>query len=406
MLELIQTAISQLLAHRLRSFLTTLGIIIGIGTVILVVSVLEGYRSSIERDLNVLGANTFQVQRYPNEGGFDAEERRRFRKPLKKELAEAIRERCPSVKFVGAEVWRFGQSVSYRGQKTRHNINVVGVTPEFSINNGYFVEEGRFITDRDVRSHARVAVLGMDVVDRLFPVEYPVGRVIRLQGQKFTVVGIFERQGSATFGESRDDLIAIPITAWEALYGRQHSVNLTVMARSPELFQQAQDEVVGVLRKERKVPPGEENDFYIFSNETLIKSFNSFAIVVQAVGAGIAIISLFVGGIGVMNIMLVSVTERTREIGIRKAVGARRRDIRRQFLFEAITLCLIGGVLGFLVGVGVAALFSLTADIPMTVPWWSVVAALSVTTVVGIFSGLYPAWKAARLAPVEALRYE
>ncbi|NIV03382.1 FtsX-like permease family protein, partial [Candidatus Saccharibacteria bacterium] len=379
----------------------------GVGVVILIVSILEGFRSSIEADLNILGANVFQVQRY-NGGGddFHDPDKKEYRKILKKELADAIRARCPSVRFVGAENWKSGQAIAYKDRKTNLIASVAGATKEFAINNGYFMKEGRFIIDHDVRFHRKVAVLGMDIVDQLFPVEYPIGRTVKIKGQKFTVVGIFEEQGSSTFGQSRDNRVAIPITTWQDLYGKNHSVNLTIMAKNRQLFAKAQNEVIGVLRKERKVPAGEENNFHLFSNETLIDSFNNIASKIQLGGIGIGIISLIVGGIGVMNIMLVSVTERTREIGIRKAVGARKKDVLKQFLLEAITLCILGGLLGYVTGVGLAGLISLAVKLPMSIPLWSVIAAIATTTVVGIFAGLYPARKAATLPPIEALRYE
>lgn len=405
-LELITTALQQLRANRMRSVLTTLGIVIGIGTVILIVSVLEGFRGAIEADLNILGANTFQVQRYDPNAGFSAHGKREQRKILKKELADAIRKRATLVKFVGAENWEFGQIITYKGEKTNPNVSVAGGTPEFTINNGYFIEEGRFLNERDVRTHAYVVILGMDVVDKIFPAEDPLNKIVKINGKKFTVIGIFEAQGTSTFGDTRDNHVTIPLTTWEDIYGKNDSVNLTIMAESADVFHQAQDEVIGILRKERKVPPGKENDFALFSNETLIDSFNNTAVKIQWGGIALGIISLLVGGIGVMNIMLVSVTERTREIGIRKATGARKVDILKQFLLEAIALCLLGGVLGFGVGVGLAGLIALLASFPMSVPLWSVIAALITTTVIGIFSGLYPAYKAANQNVIDALRYE
>lgn len=406
LLELIITALQQLRANRMRSVLTTLGIVIGIGTVILIVSVLEGFRGAIESDLNVLGANTFQVQRYDPNAGFSGHGRREQRKILRKELADAVRERAPSVKFVGAENWDFGEVITYKGEKTNPNVNVSGGTPEFTINNGYFVADGRFINDRDVRTHTSVVVLGMDVVDKLFLREDPLNKIVKIRGKKFTVVGIYEAQGTSTFGETRDNLVTIPLTTWEDIYGKNDSVNLTVMANSAEVFYQAQEEVIGILRKERKVPPGKENDFAIFSNETLIDSFNNVAEKIQWGGVALGIIALLVGAIGVMNIMLVSVTERTREIGIRKATGARRVDILKQFLLEAITLCLLGGVLGLGFGIGIAGLIALLAGWPMAIPLWAVTVAIIVVFLIGIIAGLYPAYKAATQNVIDALRYE
>jgi putative ABC transport system permease protein len=403
--QLIRIAFEQLKANRLRSILTTLGIVIGIGTVILIVSVLEGYRSSIESELNLLGANTFQVQKYGpriNVG----HTKLKPRKDLTVEMANALKENCPSVRYVGPEDFSFGEVVVYEGERTNPNNWLAGATPEFIINNGYFIEEGRFITERDVRSHARVVVLGMDIVDKLFPYQSPLSQVVRIHGQKFTVIGVFEAQGNSTFGESRDNRAAIPITAFQEIFGKRRSINITVMAKSPELFDEAQDEVIGILRKIRKVPPGEENDFDIFYNQSLIDSFNNIARYIQLGGILIGLVSLVVGGIGVMNIMLVSVTERTREIGIRKAVGARRKNIMIQFLLEAIALCFLGGIIGFGGGIAFAGLASLLAKIPMSIPLWAVIASLATTTTIGIFAGIYPAYKAAWLNVVDALRYE
>jgi putative ABC transport system permease protein len=403
--EILTTAISQLRVNRLRSILTTLGIVIGIGTVILIVSVLEGYRSSIEAELNMLGANTFQVQKY-GPRIVVGHSHRTPRKDLTVEMANTLRENCPSVKYIGAETWEFGEVVVYKGERTNPNIMLAGATPEFVINNGDFIQEGRFITEEDVRSHNQVVILGMDIVDKLFPYTNPIGEEVRIHGQKFQVIGIFEAQGSSVFGQSRDNRAAIPITVWQEIYGKTRSINITVMAKSAELFDQAQDEVIGLLRKIRKVQPGEENDFDIFYNQSLIDSFNSVARYIQLGGILIGLVSLVVGGIGVMNIMLVSVTERTREIGIRKAVGARRINIMLQFLLEAITLCILGGILGFGAGIGLAGLASLLAKLPMTIPLWAVLAALITTTVIGIVSGIYPAYKAASLNVVDSLRYE
>lgn len=404
-IELIRTALDQLRVNRMRSVLTTLGIVIGIGTVILIVSVLEGFRSSIEADLNVLGANTFQIQKYGPRIQM-GHTRLKPRKNLTVEMANAIRENCPSVKYVGPENWQFGEPVVYKGKRTNPNNSLAGATPEFIINNGYVVQEGRFLTERDVRSHAHVVILGMDIVDKLFPYMSPLGETVRIHGQKFKVIGVLEAQGSSAFGESRDNRVIIPITVWQEIFGKNRSVNITVMANSPEVFERAQDEVIGVLRKIRKVPPGEENDFGMFYNDSLIDSFNSVARYIQLGGILIGLVSLAVGGIGVMNIMLVSVTERTREIGIRKAVGARRSNILVQFLLEAISLCILGGILGFGVGVGLAALISLAAHLPISIPAWSVISSLITVTAIGIFAGIYPAYKAAGLNVVDSLRYE
>lgn len=392
----------------MRSILTTLGITIGIGTVIFIVSILEGYNLSITQELNILGANTFQVQKQDNFTGIQTggRDREKYRKDLEKELAEAIRENCDLVAAVGAEVWRFGMSLHYKDKKTNPNLRVAGGEPEFFPNNGYFINEGRPLTKEDVAGHNKVVVLGMDAVDILFPFEDPVGKTIKIDGTKFRVAGVLERLGSSTFGESRDNTVVIPITTFEDKWGKYRSVNLTVSVKDPLYFEEAKDQVIGVLRKERKVPPGEENDFALFSNETLVSSFQDIASVIQLVGILLGMISLIVGSIGVMNIMLVTVTERTREIGIRKAVGAKRAMIMMQFLNESIVLSLIGGVIGMTFGFGLAAIVSGTLNIPFATPLWAVISSILVTSAVGLLAGLYPASRAARMDPINALRYE
>ncbi len=406
--ENIAIALAQIKSGKVRSFLTTLGITIGIGTVILIVSVLEGYNKSITGELNVLGANTFQVQKHDNFSGVQVGhgEKEKYRKNLEKELAEAIRENCDLIGAVGAEVWEFGMSLRYKDKQTNPNLRVAGGEPEFFLNNGYFIDRGRILTKADVELHRRVVVLGMDAIDILFPFEDPIGREVKIKGTEFRVVGVLEELGNSTFGESRDNTNTIPITTFEDLWGKNRSVNLTLRVEEGADFEEAQSQVIGVLRKERKVPPGEENDFALFSNDTLIDSFNNIADKIKLVAALLGMVSLLVGSIGVMNIMLVTVTERTREIGIRKAVGARKPIILLQFLSESVVLSVVGGFIGMLLGFGFAALTGLLLSIPFAVPVWAVVSSLVVTSLVGMIAGLYPAARAANMNPINALRYE
>jgi putative ABC transport system permease protein len=405
--ENLAVAWSQLKGSKLRSILTTLGISIGIMTVILIVSVLEGYRQSITRELNMLGANVFQVEKYDRNAGIHVgHERREYRKNLMKEYAMEIRERCPAVKFVGAEVWYYNIAFHYQDKKTNPTFYLAGGEPEYFLNNAEPVGYGRALLRSDVESNSRVAVLGRDIVNELFPHEDPLGKIIRISGTKFKVIGTFEKMGTGTFGQSKDNKAVIPITAYEDIFGRERSVYLTVQALDVEHMEEAKAQVTGVLRQLRKIPPGKENDFEIWSNDSLVDSFNKTAGMIQLGGVVIGMISLLVGSIGVMNIMLVTVTERTREIGIRKAMGATRRVILSQFLSESIFLSMIGGIIGLVLGVLLVLLISASFNMPFAFPLWSVIAAVGVTTIVGLIAGIYPAAKASKLDPIEALRYE
>ena len=405
--ENLKIALQQLKSGKLRSFLTILGITIGIATVISIVSVLEGYFVSISTDLNALGANVFQVQKWDNFRGIQVGSGdSQYRRDLKKELAEAIRENCDLVEEAAAESWQFGQFIQYKNERTNPNLSIAGGEPGFFPNNGYFVSNGRAITWEDIANNRSVIVLGMDAVEKLFPFEDPVGKEVKLAGLRFNVIGVLEERGSATFGQSKDTYNVIPISTFEDIWGKERSVNITVSVKDAVKFEEAKDQVIGVLRMERKVPPGEENDFAIFSNDTLVDSFRSIADQIQLVGALLGLISLLVGSIGVMNIMLVTVTERTREIGIRKAVGATKGAILLQFLNESILLSLVGGLLGMGIGFGLAAIANLLLEIPLVAPVWVIISAIVITSLVGLAAGLYPASKAATMNPINALRYE
>ncbi len=405
--ENLAMAFQQLSSGKLRSMLTLLGITIGIATVISIVSVLEGYFANITRDLNVLGANTFQIEKNDRVAGIKIGSRKnKYRPNIKKELAAEIREKSSLVALVGAEMWKGGQRIIYKDRHTNPNIQVAGGEPEFFPNNGYFIGQGRALTRRDNLSSRKVVVLGMDAVDVLFPFEDPIGKTVKIAGARFRVVGVIEKMGSQSFGGSKDNIVVIPINTFESLYGRERSANITVSVREGVPFQQAMDEVIGITRRFRHVGPGEENNFGVFTNDMLVSTFDQIADSIQFVASLLGMISLIVGSIGVMNIMLVTVTERTREIGIRKAVGARRGSILMQFLQESVILSLLGGFLGIVLGLFLAGVAAAQLDIPFVAPLWAIFGALVVTAVVGILAGLYPAYKAARMSPINALRYE
>ncbi len=402
--ESLAVAVDAMRVNKLRSILTTLGIIIGVTTIIGMMSIIQGLQNYMVGELSILGSNTFQVQKNPPIQFGHLDEKYRNRQRLTLEHAYAIK-RAPAVKAVGPEDWQFMKVVRYKEKKTNPDVIMAGATPEFQAANGYFVGEGRFITYEDVDLRRQVIVLGMDIVEMLFPHTNPIGKDVRVGAYKFKVIGTLEEQGSS-FGQSKDNYVVIPITTCQKIYGDRRSLNITVQAQSVELLDTAIEQTIGVLRVVRKVPPGKPNDFEIFTSESLVDTFNDLSKYVKIAAIGIALISLLVGGIGIMNIMLVSVTERTREIGIRKSVGAKRSDILWQFITEAVILSNIGGVLGIIVGILLGILIGVASPLPTAIPIWAVFLGIGFCTMVGLFFGIYPAAKAARLEPIVALRYE
>ncbi len=404
--ESIDIALSAIRTNKLRSILTLLGIIIGVMTIIAMQSLITGLRRSINEQISQLGSNVFQVQKFPAISmGHGERAKYRNRKDLTYEEGLAVRERVSAAKAVGIEVWTFGYDVRYSDKKTLPNITIVGVTPEFLENNGLDIALGRFITQEDVDYNPAIAVIGQDIVDKLFPYEDPLQKEIKIKGNRFTVVGVFEKKGNV-FGQSQDNRVAIPFFRFTNLFGKERSVNITVQAATPELMDEAMEQTIGVLRAVRKVPPGVENDFEIFTNTTITEFFDNITKYVRIVAIVIASISLIVAGVGIMNIMLVSVTERTREIGIRKSVGAKRSDILLQFLIEAVVLSEVGGIIGIVLGLAIGKLVEAITPLPAAVPVWTVFLGLIFCSFVGLIFGVYPATKAARLDPIVALRYE
>jgi len=399
-------ALSSLKAHKLRSILTTLGIIIGVTTVITMMSLTEGLKKSVEEELSVLGSDTFYVDKFPAiiTSGKQWREYSR-RKDLTYQDAQAIQEVCPSVKTVAADITLYpGEMIKYRGEST-DRVPIWGVTETYLQVYSYYVEWGRFITPTDVEHRRQVCVLGRDVVEKLFPYEDPLEKYVRSGPHRFLVVGVLEEKGSF-MGGSQDNIVMIPLTTLQKLAGENFSVDIGVKPDNAGAMQRARDEVISLLRRRRGLAYNDPNDFEIHTQDSLMGVFNNITGAAFAVVIGVASISLLVGGIGIMNIMLVTVTERTREIGIRKALGAKRKDILWQFLVEAAALSAVGGTIGILLGFLLGRLVGAVSPLPSTVPLWSVILGLGFSTVVGMFFGIYPATKAARLDPIVALRYE
>jgi putative ABC transport system permease protein len=403
--EPVRMAINAIVSHRLRSFLTLLGVIIGVMTIIAMMSVIQGLQVQMEKQMSQLTADVFQLQRWDAGISFNDHDRGRTRPKVTIQEAMAIPDACPSVTMVGPEVWEYGQWVARDKIRTNPNIQLAGGYPEFAPNNGYDVARGRFLTMDDVQHERPVIVLGDALATKLFPFEDPLEKEVRLEKGRFKVVGVFESMGSS-FGHSNDNQMAIPFTTFTKLYGKGRSINVTIKAKSPDRFKQAQDEVISLMRRMRGLKPDEPDNFAIWSPENLIDDFNKMYLWVQAAAVGICSISLLVAGIGIMNIMLVSVTERTREIGVRLAIGARRRQILGQFLVEAVILSELGGIVGAIIGIALPLIAAPAMGLPVTVPIWSVVLGLAFCSVVGIGFGMWPAMRASKLDPVEALRYE
>jgi putative ABC transport system permease protein len=406
LVDTVGMALSTLRTNVLRSVLTLLGIVIGTATVVAMMSVTEGLRLKIQDEFTMIGAGAFSISRFPAVvmGSIDWRKYER-RAPITREQGEALRN-LPHVQYVSVEEWGEATwTVSTRYRATRQVISVGGVSPEAEAAHGGATAQGRFVGAADVLLGRRVAVLGADVADVLFPGASAVGQEVRIRGATFEVIGVTQRMGSV-FGESKDGFVCLPWTAYEVVMGKQRDTSLVVGATAPEHASRAIDEVTAALRRVRGVRPNEESDFEIFTNDMLQSLVDNLASVVGAATFGVCALALLVGGIGIMNIMLVSVTERTREIGIRKALGARRRRILSQFLVESVTLSGLGGVVGVLLGAGGAILARELKEVPVSIPAWAVILSLGTACGAGLLFGIYPAARASKLDPVEAMRTE
>jgi putative ABC transport system permease protein len=309
-------------------------------------------------------------------------------------------------KSVGAEMWRGGRKFKFNSQETNPNVSLAGVTPESFPNNDWNIEIGRSINYNDVKRYQNVVVLGIDIANKLFEFIDPIGQEVWMNGKKLKVIGILEDQGQI-FGESRGNKAIIPITTFQSFYGkRNRSINITVMSYDKESYNPLIQRAEGYMRLVRKVPAGDANDFEIWSNESVISQMNDITANVRIGAFIIAGIALLAAGVGIMNIMLVSVTERTKEIGIRKAVGAKKYNILYQFLTEAIVLCQIGGVIGIILGILVGNLAGSMLEATAAVPIDWIIIGVMLCVIIGVTFGTYPAAKAANLDPIEALRYE
>jgi len=402
--ESVRMARGTLRAHKLRSLLTALGVIIGVSSVIGLLAIVSGIRDSVTRQFSSLGANMISINRFPwgmDDGG---DEDLSKRKPITMREYNTVRA-LPAVDIASPTVYT-ARELSFRGTHL-NGITVCGTDDVYPAIEDWKMAEGRFLSADDVLGAHAVAVLGADVATGLFPVGGALDQEIRIGGQAYRVVGTLQKKGSI-FGQSQDRIVNVPYSTFSKQWGigQRRDVNISALAAPGVPMQDAIDEIRVALRRVRKVPEGSKDDFAINTSDALISQFNQvtqgFFLVMVLIGG----MSLLVGGIGIMNIMMVSVTERTREVGLRKALGARRRDLVRQFLIEAVILCLAGGSVGVLLGWGMGAAVAQFSPLPARVSWWSVVLGFGVSTLVGVVFGLWPAVRASRLDPVVALRSE
>lgn len=402
--EPVEVALETLRQHKMRSFLMLLGIILSVSTLIVVISLISGVNKYIADRVANLGSNVFLLTRFPLIT--DVEEYVKANRRNKKvtwDDYEALRENLKLPLRVGVEL-RAGGKVR-RGTESITDVNIRGVTANMGDIDPVTPRDGRYISEGDDQSRSQATMIGNDLATKLFPNVDPIGREILIEGRPFQVIGVARIIGTA-FGESQDNFAYIPIQTYFKMYGTQDTIWLNIQARGPEWMERTQDEARAMMRARRHLPPNEPDNFGIFDQASLMELWKNLTGVIATAMVGIVSVFLVIGGVVIMNVMLATVTERTREIGIRKALGARRGDILLQFLIESAVMAAIGGALGVTLAYGIAGLTKAATSVPMNVPFIAVLIAEAISAAVGIFFGVYPAKKAAALQPIEALRQE
>lgn len=406
--ESFHMAMSALAAHKLRSALTLLGVMVGVFSIIVVMTTMRAMQSHIESDLGQLGGQSFVVQKWPGVyfGGPDGFEKFWRRKDITLQQGLQVRNRLSLARTVGLELWFSSGEMNSRYAKAPPGASLAGETPgSFSVQN-WVLQDGRILQESDVEGAHDVCVLGNSLAKDLFPFGSPLNEKIKFNGINYTVVGVLEPKGGMAGGD-QDNFAIIPISTGLNRYGsRRQSISILVQAHDAAGYDDTVEQARGILRLIRKVQPGKEDDFEIFSNDSMLAQINTFTFAVRIGVTAISSIALIAAGIGIMNIMLVSVTERTREIGIRRAIGAKKRNIMTQFIMEAVVLCEVGGAMGVVVGIVAGNVGAHMMKLSPVIPVDWVIIGLGICSLVGIIFGTYPAYKAANLDPIESLRYE
>ena len=400
--EGIRIALTAIYANKMRSVLTTLGIVIGIVVVTLMATVIEGLGAALDKSISSLGTDVYYLSKWDWFGG--EWWKARNRRDVTVEQARQLQEQLGIAEAVVPVVSTWQQTFKYRNRSVKGNVN--GTVPDYEVTSGVVPEDGRFFNLYESNAGRPVCVIGYDVARNLFEREDPIGKTIKIAGYSYRVIGVFEKEGDflGTSMFSKDTQAFIPMENFLKVFGSNRSIDIHVKMREGVPKEEGKEEMIGLFRRIRRVPPGEENDFGVNTQDFLKQVFDSVVGTIGVVGFLITSLSLLVGGVGIMNIMFVSVKERTKEIGTRKALGAKRRSILFQFLVEAATICMIGGLLGL----AISFPLSLIIDqiLPSSMPLWVVVLSLSISVAVGLISGIVPAFTAARMNPVDALRYE
>ena len=387
--------------NKLRSLLTTLGIVIGIVTITVMVAVINSIESGFDDMMSQLGTDVIYVQKWPAVPDFSRMWEYWNRPPITDDLIDVIQERSRYASAV-APVARTGGSASYHGQ-TIFDINIIGSTADYPRIRTVNLENGRFYSELEERSARAVAVVGYEIAEKLYPSQQALGKSFRLRGHKFRVIGVMESTGG---NDGTDKTVRLPYSTFKSRFGGERSIEILIKAPDPQMVAPTKDEVTGIVRVARGLEPAEENNFEITEQTSIKEQLGVIRMVIYGVGLFLTALALLVGGIGVMNIMFVSVKERTREIGLRKAVGAPRRAILVQFLLESVIICSLGGAIGTMLAYGGSALLNVALDASITFSVATVLVAMGLCAGVGIIFGLAPAWSATKAEPVEALRYE